>query len=110
MTGNDVVTRARLILKDANGVRWDDDEMLLWIIDGQREIVRKRPDSRYASSVVVADLNDPTALGDTLDIDDTFIGAMADWVLYRCFSKDAEFSPNKSQSKEHFANFTREIS
>jgi len=54
ITGTNIVTRASIILQDTTGVRWPQtDELLLWLNDGQREIVLRKPQA-YAQNAVVA--------------------------------------------------------
>jgi hypothetical protein len=45
MKGIDIVNRARLILNDADGIRWTNAEYATWINDGCRFIALLRPDS-----------------------------------------------------------------
>lgn len=50
MYTKDIVDRARIVLNDADGIRWLDAEMLKWINDGQRVIALVRPDSCVANA------------------------------------------------------------
>lgn len=43
MLASDVIARARYTLQDSAGVRWPDPEMLAYVNDGQREVVRLKP-------------------------------------------------------------------
>lgn len=52
MLASDIINRARIVLNDADGIRWLDNELLGWINDGQRVIALVRPDSCVANSVV----------------------------------------------------------
>lgn len=45
MKGQDIVSRARLVLQDAAATRWGDTELALWINDGCKYIAVQRPDS-----------------------------------------------------------------
>lgn len=45
LTAEAVLTRASILLQDAEFIRWQTDEMLAWLNDGQREYVRLRPDA-----------------------------------------------------------------
>lgn len=42
---------------------------------------------------------------DTLDLNDQWINAVLDWVLYRCFSKDSEYSGNAQQAAGYYQRF-----
>ena len=53
ITGTNIVDRAAIVLQDTTGVRWPQtEELLLWLNDGQREVVLRKPDA-YAQNVVV---------------------------------------------------------
>lgn len=52
MLASDIINRARIVLNDADGVRWLDAELLNWINDGQRVIALVRPDASVANSSV----------------------------------------------------------
>lgn len=52
MIASDIIDRARIVLNDADGVRWLDAEFLKWINDGQRVIALVRPDSCVANTSV----------------------------------------------------------
>lgn len=45
MLGSDIVSRLRLVVNDADAIRWTSAELVLWINDGCRYIALKRPDS-----------------------------------------------------------------
>lgn len=48
---------------------------------------------------------DATTLTDPLGVRDLLINAMADYVLYRAFSKDADYSGNGERAASHYAMF-----
>lgn len=52
MKGSDVVSRARLVLNDADAVRWTDAEFVNWINDGCRYIALNRPDSCVVNGTI----------------------------------------------------------
>lgn len=45
MLASEIIDRARVVLNDADGVRWLDSEFFKWINDAQRVIALVRPDS-----------------------------------------------------------------
>jgi hypothetical protein len=45
MLASEIIDRARIVLNDADGVRWLDSEFFKWINDAQRVIALVRPDS-----------------------------------------------------------------
>lgn len=49
MQASDIIDRARVVLNDADGTRWLNDEFFKWINDGQRVIVMVRPDASVAN-------------------------------------------------------------
>jgi len=49
MQASDVLVRARIILQDVDGVRWDDAEGFQWLTDGLRTLVLVRPDACVAN-------------------------------------------------------------
>lgn len=51
MLASDVISRARDVLHDTDGIRWLDAEMLRWVADGQREAVALNP-SLYTKTIV----------------------------------------------------------
>jgi hypothetical protein len=52
MIASDIINRARIVLNDADGVRWLDSELLGWINDGQRVIALVRPDACVSNSTI----------------------------------------------------------
>ena len=52
MLASDIIDRARIVLNDADGIRWLDAEMLKWINDGQRVIALVRPDASVSNSTL----------------------------------------------------------
>lgn len=54
----------------------------------------------------------PTTVGisDPISIDDIYVSALVDYVIYRAFSKDSEFAPQSAASAmQHYANFQNAI-
>jgi hypothetical protein len=51
MIGSDIVTRLRLVVNDADAIRWTSAEIVLWINDACRFIALKRPDSCSVNGV-----------------------------------------------------------
>ena len=52
MQASEIVDRARIVLNDADGIRWLDAEILKWINDGQRVIALVRPDASVSNSTL----------------------------------------------------------
>jgi hypothetical protein len=56
LTGQQIIDRAWIILQDTNGatgVRWPATEQILWVNDGQREVVMNLP-SAYVKTTIAA--------------------------------------------------------
>lgn len=52
MKGIDIITRARVVLNDADAVRWPDAEFVNWINDACRLIVLARPDAFVVNQAI----------------------------------------------------------
>lgn len=58
LTAQSIIKRAGQILQDSTNIRWNADELVRWLNDGQREIVLYRPDSnskRATNCLLAAD-------------------------------------------------------
>jgi len=94
LTAGDVIDRAREdILKDidASNLRWDDPFMFRAVRDAERDVYRRRPDSRYESEIAT-DFNIPAiaSVDDELVISEHFITALVDFVCWRALLRDFE--------------------
>lgn len=49
--------------------------------------------------------SDVAAAGNTITLDDIYQNPLLDWVLYRAFSKDAEYAANEELAKKHVSAF-----
>lgn len=63
-TGQDVIDRVRQVVNDVasqfiTAVRWSDDELIAWITDGQREIVKVKPEAYPVTEVFQVTANSP---------------------------------------------------
>ena len=66
--------------------------------------------SPVASHALTEDQLDPTGVNaTTLNIDDIYFGPLIDWVLYRAYSKDAEYGANDARSGKHYQAFVTAI-
>ncbi|MNR41654.1 hypothetical protein D3C85_1600680 [compost metagenome] len=43
------------------------------------------------------------------DLDDIYINPIIDFMLYRCFSKDAEYSANSNRAAGHYNAFLQQL-
>ncbi|MBK8583232.1 MAG: hypothetical protein IPL86_15875 [Flavobacteriales bacterium] len=50
-----------------------------------------------------------TAVGDTLTLSDNYLNAVYDWVLYRCYSKDASYAGNLQRAQYHANAFAAQL-
>ena len=48
-----IIDKAEIILQDITNVRWSAAELLVWLNDGQREIVARKPDTYVLASAVL---------------------------------------------------------
>ena len=47
--------------------------------------------------------------GKLIDLDDIYENALTEWILYRCYSKDAEFAANPAKSQMHLDAFKTQL-
>lgn len=52
ITAQSIIDKVRIILQDADKVRWTDDELLGWLNEGQREIIIYKPDAYVVNESV----------------------------------------------------------
>ena len=62
-----------------------------------------------AHALSAANLDPASSSSDVILIDDTYISAILDWILYRAFSKDAEFAANAARAGAHYQTFMSSI-
>jgi hypothetical protein len=63
-TGTEVATRVRHLINDVatgfvSGLRWTDPELLLWIADAQREIVKMKPEANPVTELYTVEGGSP---------------------------------------------------
>ncbi|MCP5230901.1 MAG: hypothetical protein H6948_02205 [Zoogloeaceae bacterium] len=59
----------------------------------------------YVEAKVYRVPTDIAAGDDTIDLDDIYGPAIIEWLLYRCYARDSERSPNYTRASRHFKNF-----
>lgn len=62
-----------------------------------------------AHALSAANLDPASSSSDVILVDDTYISAIIDWILYRAFSKDAEFAANAARAGAHYQTFMSSI-
>jgi len=62
-----------------------------------------------AHALSAANLDPASSSSDVILIDDTYVTAIIDWILYRAFSKDAEFAANAARAGAHYQTFMSSI-
>jgi len=58
-------------------------------------------DAPGAHTLSEADLNPAGSSTEIIKLDDTYLSSIIDWVLYRAFSKDAEYAANTQRAVSH---------
>jgi hypothetical protein len=103
MTGRDVITMARRQLADDQGEkRWSDAALLAYLVEGQDEIVRQRPETRLGLDGARSTVAAVADLSAALTLDASWRGALADYVCFRAFSEDAADEANASRAQQHY--------
>ena len=62
-----------------------------------------------AHSLSEANLHPTTGSAEVIKVDDTYLSVITDWILYRAFSKDAEFAANAARAGAHYQTFMSSI-
>jgi hypothetical protein len=62
-----------------------------------------------AHALSASNLDPASSSTDVILVDDTYISAIIDWILYRAFSKDAEFAANAARAGAHYQTFMSSI-
>ena len=64
----------------------------------------------YVELVTARNPTDLSATSSTIYIDDVYGNALVDYVLYRCYMKDAEFAGNAQRAGSHYQLFMASVS
>ena len=60
-------------------------------------------------SLSEANLHPTKGSAEVIKVDDTYLSVITDWILYRAFSKDAEFAANAARAGAHYQTFMSSI-
>lgn len=52
---------------------------------------------------------DPVNVAEQLELSDQYINPILDWVLYRCWAKDAEYAGNQQRAQMHEGSFYQQL-
>ncbi len=63
-------------------------------------------DAPGAHTLTAAQLDPTGGSAETIKLDDIYLSALIDWILYRAFSKDSEFAANAARANAHYQAFT----
>jgi hypothetical protein len=63
----------------------------------------------YVEAVLAVPPTELTATSDLLSVDDLYANPLVDYTLYRCFTKDAEYTGNKERAIAHYQAFAASI-
>lgn len=66
----------------------------------QLEVVYTAPVAEHA--LTEGDLHPTTGSNAVINLDDIYAGPIVDWILYRAYSKDAEYGENATRAVGHF--------
>jgi hypothetical protein len=70
----------------------------------------KSGSNAYVELVTARNPTDLSSTSSTIYIDDVYGNALVDYVLYRCYMKDAEFAGNAQRAGSHYQLFMASVS
>jgi len=111
--GRSIRMTSREVL-DAQKPTWHSDANTLGYIQhfiyDQRDpknfyVYPKAPDTAWTIEIVYSAAPNDCSAGGTIQIDDIYANALLDYVLYRTYSKDAEYAANAQLAVAHYQAF-----
>ena len=69
----------------------------------------KAPDGWWQIEVVYSSSPQDAVTGGVISIDDTYANALLDYILYRAYSKDAEYAGNANLAVAHYTAFANSL-
>jgi len=110
MTAGDVLNiPVRRQLFDLEKDRFPDTTLFVYLNQALVELGFRRPDLLLQTDGTLNTHTAVTALGDTLEFDDEYKGALADYTLYLSFSEDNSQTHNANQAGIHLVAFNKAI-
>lgn len=114
MTGETIISTVRDLVNDNSETQtWDDRLYYACLTDGLRIIFNRCPDSRLTnggftiSAWAAADSNTPQA---TLCVDDVYMPALIEYVMFRYYDRDSGDTRDKTQAQSHRQAFVQLLS
>lgn len=101
----DVLGELRDQISDATAVRWSNTSLYRYLLDGEREIISRHPESQYVDRVENVD---PVLLTDAstdLTISDQWTTALVHYAAYRTFGEDSDDVANMNLAAFHKNQF-----
>lgn len=105
ITAKNVIDRCRRMLPDTGPVfKWLDDELIMYINDGIKEILKLRPEAIFTSGITfpITEPSEISATTDTLTLADNFLPVIANYVMYRANTKNQEYA--NAERAGHYLN------
>lgn len=111
MLASEVIDRARDLLgdPDTGSSRWTDADLVRWLNDGQRKLVSLRPDVLLSAIGTLATVTDVSATTDTMTVGTDWREALADYVCYRAFARDAANADYAKRAATHLQLFAASV-
>ena len=108
---SDVINQVRPLVSDEiKPFRYSSDpDMIRYMTEGQREIVRRQPEAMYVTEVTTTDPVDITGTAQTLDIQDKYLLPLVDYVAWRILARDAENTVNMQLAIQYRTQFAQEL-
>lgn len=94
LAAKEVEKLARQYLNDTQGSEeWDPKaDILTHINAGEDDIIKRRSDARYNSSGTLLTITPLTAISGDVNLDSTWLVALAHFIAWKCFSYDVDNS------------------
>lgn len=109
MKAADLELAVRDLVSDAvssggESYRWTPADLLRWRNDGRRSLFALRPDAFYVETIVTDFPGDQEA-ADDLDVIDTAVPSLINYIIYRCLSRDNEDPETSRLADGYFQKF-----